>query len=170
MRALLLVSTAGVLGCLAQPALAAELKVEIHQVEPKGIGPSLGFVTVEEGAKGLIFKPSLRGLPPGSHGFHVHETPNCAAGEKDGKPVAGLAAGNHYDPAATGRHTGPEGDGHLGDLPVLTVEGDGSATTPVTAPRLKLKDVQGRSLMIHAENDNYADKPGGARIACGTIP
>jgi Cu-Zn family superoxide dismutase len=93
---------------------------------------------------------------------------------KEGKPVAGLAAGGHYDPATTGRHEGPGGKGHLGDLPALTVGADGKATAPVTAPRLKVADVLGRSLMVHAGGDNYADSPaplggGGGRIACGVI-
>jgi Cu-Zn family superoxide dismutase len=51
---------------------------------------------------------------------------------------------------------------------------DGIATYPVLAPRLKLTDLKGRSLMIHAGGDNHADHPqklggGGARIACGVI-
>jgi Cu-Zn family superoxide dismutase len=45
---------------------------------------------------------------------------------------------------------------------------------PVLAPRLKVADIKGRSLMIHAGGDNYSDLPvklggGGARIACGVI-
>jgi Cu-Zn family superoxide dismutase len=93
---------------------------------------------------------------------------------KEGKPVAALAAGGHYDPATTGKHEGPQGKGHLGDLPALTVGPDGKAVTPVTAPRLKMADVHGRSLMIHTGGDNYADQPaplggGGARVACGVV-
>jgi Cu-Zn family superoxide dismutase len=42
----------------------------------------------------------------------------------------------------------------------------------VLAPRLKVRDVKNRALMIHAGGDNYSDQPaalggGGARIACG---
>jgi len=44
----------------------------------------------------------------------------------------------------------------------------------VLAPRLKLADLPGRSLMVHAGGDNHADHPaplggGGARVACGVI-
>ena len=54
------------------------------------------------------------------------------------------------------------------------VGADGKTTTAVTAPRLKMADVMGRSLMIHAGGDNYSDQPaplggGGARVACGVI-
>lgn len=93
---------------------------------------------------------------------------------KDGKAVPALAAGGHYDPANTGKHEGPYGNGHLGDLPALAVATDGMATLPVLAPRLKVADIKGRSLMIHAGGDNYADTPaplggGGARAACGVV-
>jgi Cu-Zn family superoxide dismutase len=94
---------------------------------------------------------------------------------KDGKMVAGLAAGAHYDPDASGKHLGPKGAGHRGDLETLKVGPDGVAAVPVTAARLKLKDIAGRSLMIHAGGDNFSDQPeplggGGARIACGVVP
>jgi Cu-Zn family superoxide dismutase len=123
---------------------------------------------------GIVLIPNLSGLPPGLHGFHVHENPSCAPAEKEGKMVAGLAAGGHYDPAGTGRHEGPYGNGHLGDLPALYVDPDGKATQPVLAPRIKIKDLKGRTLMIHAGGDNYSDVPqklggGGARIACGVV-
>ena len=93
---------------------------------------------------------------------------------KDGKAVPDLAAGGHYDPAGTGKHEGPYGNGHLGDLPALYVAADGKATLPVLAPRLKVADIKGRSLMIHAGGDNYSDAPaplagGDARVACGVV-
>ena len=88
--------------------------------------------------------------------------------------MAALAAGGHYDPTKTDRHAGPYGNGHLGDLPVLYVDKEGQASLPVLAPRLKVADLNGRSLMIHAGGDNYSDLPeklggGGGRIACGTV-
>jgi Cu-Zn family superoxide dismutase len=108
------------------------------------------------------------------HGFHVHEHAQCGPADKDGKMTAGHAAGSHFDPGKTGKHLGPYGDGHLGDLPPLYVDANGTATLPVLAPRLKLADLKGRSLMIHAGGDNYSDQPaalggGGARIACGVV-
>ena len=166
------VVVAGLLAAL--PVFAADTVVTMNVVNEHGVGKSIGTIAISEGPKGLVFTPKLADLAPGTHGFHVHQNPDCAAGMKDGKQVPGLAAGGHYDPAATGKHEGHEGKGHLGDLPVLTVGADGTATTAVTAPRLKMSDVKGRSLMIHAGGDNYADQPaplggGGARVACGVI-
>ena len=169
------IAVAVVVGLLAAfPVFAADAVVTMNLVNEQGVGKSIGTITISEGPKGLVFTPKLTDLTPGLHGFHVHQNPDCAAGVKDGKQVAGLAAGGHYDPAATGKHEGHEGKGHLGDLPVLNVGTDGIASTAVTAPRLKMSDVMGRSLMIHAGGDNYSDQPaplggGGARVACGVV-
>jgi len=159
---------------IVMPAFAADIVVSMNLVNDQGIGKAIGTITISEGPDGLLFTPQLSNLPPGAHGFHVHQNPDCAAGVKDGKQVPGLAAGGHYDPANTAKHEGPQGKGHLGDLPALTVGADGKAVTAVTAPRLKLADVKGHSLMIHAGGDNYSDQPaplggGGARFACGVI-
>ena len=156
-------------------AHAGNLTLPMTKVDENGIGEAIGEVTLVQTAKGVQFKPDLRGLPPGEHGFHVHEKPDCRPGEKDGKTGAALAAGGHFDPTKSGKHLGPKGKGHLGDLPKLVVGDDGRATQAVVAPRLKLKDVANRALMIHAGGDNFSDQPqalggGGARIACGVIP
>lgn len=153
---------------------AADKTVAMDSVDAAGKGTSVGSVTISESRYGLVFTPALKGLSPGVHGFHVHEKPSCEAQEKDGKKVAALAAGGHYDPAKTGRHGTPWGDGHLGDLPPLFVDANGDAGQPVLAPRLKMSDLRGRSLMVHAGGDNHADHPaalggGGARVACGVI-
>jgi len=51
--------------------------------------------------------------------------------------VAGMAAGGHYDPERTNAHFGPVGQGHLGDLPFLTVQTDGRGIGEAIAPRIK---------------------------------
>jgi Cu-Zn family superoxide dismutase len=163
------------LACAFGTAAAAEIRVPMKMLTNAGEGAPAGTVTISETKYGLVFTPSLHGLPSGLHGFHVHENGSCAAGEKDGKPVAGLAAGGHYDPASSKRHGLPWGDGHLGDLPALAVDAAGNASNPVLAPRLKLADLKGRSLMVHVGGDNHADHPamlggGGARLVCGPIP
>jgi len=155
-------------------AAAQQAVVEIRAAEPSGPGAVLGTVTIKATPYGTLFTPNLSGLTPGVHGFHVHEHPNCAPMDKDGKPVPSLGAGGHYDPAKTGKHLGPYGDGHLGDLPPLVVDAQGKSTLPVLAPRLKITDVKGRSLMVHAGGDNFSDQPeplggGGPRIGCGVV-
>ncbi|MBK5273578.1 MAG: superoxide dismutase family protein [Desulfuromonadales bacterium] len=152
----------------------AGITVQMSTVDEKGTGKPVGRIVISETPYGVVFSPALAGLPPGLHGFHVHENPSCGPGEKDGKMVPALAAGGHYDPAASKRHGLPWGDGHLGDLPALFVDAMGNANNPVLAPRLKIIDLKGRSLMVHAGGDNHADHPaplggGGARLICGVI-
>ena len=154
---------------------AADIVVPMNLVDDNGIGNAVGQVTISESKYGLVFTPALNGLVPGLHGFHVHQNPDCAPMEKDGKMVPALAAGGHYDPDKTNRHGTPWGDGHMGDLPPLFVDAGGNAVQPVLSPRLKVSDLTGRSLMVHVGGDNHADHPaplggGGARIVCGVSP
>lgn len=155
-------------------AFGAEITVPLSIADKQGAGAGVGTVRIVETPYGLAFYPTLKGLPPGLHGFHVHENPSCAASESAGNVVPAGGAGGHLDPAGTKKHGEPWGDGHLGDLPPLYVAADGSAAAPVLGPRLKLADVRNRALMVHAGGDNHADHPaplggGGARIACGVI-
>ncbi|HEY8555373.1 MAG TPA: superoxide dismutase [Cu-Zn] SodC [Burkholderiales bacterium] len=161
-------------GTLGTAASAATLEVPMHAVDANGVGARIGTVRVEDSAKGVLFDVELQGIPPGEHGFHVHERAECGPKAQDGKTTAAAAAGGHYDPGKTGRHAGPTGGGHLGDLPAVKADGQGRVRAQVLAPRLKISDLKGRSLMVHAGGDNYADDPkplggGGARIACGRI-
>ncbi|MGL4725203.1 MAG: superoxide dismutase [Cu-Zn] SodC [Scandinavium sp.] len=156
-------------------AFAASTEVEMNLVTSQAVGQSIGTVKITETDKGLEFAPDLKALPPGEHGFHVHTNGSCQPALKDGKATAAEAAGGHLDPDHTGKHEGPTGMGHLGDLPLLVVAQDGKATQPVLAPRLKkLDEVEGKALMIHVGGDNLSDQPkplggGGARFACGVI-
>ncbi|EGA2204763.1 superoxide dismutase family protein, partial [Escherichia coli] len=99
---------------------AAEQEVPMNLVSADGKEVSIGKITIQETPYGLLFTPALHSLSEGIHGFHVHEKGNCAPALKDGKPVAALSAGGHFDPKNTGKHLGPwSPDGHPGDLPAL---------------------------------------------------
>ncbi|WP_185265893.1 superoxide dismutase family protein [Halopseudomonas xiamenensis] len=156
-------------------AQAASQEVTINLVDAEGTQQNIGTITISETDHGVLFTPKLSSLPAGVHGFHVHQNGSCDPAEKDGKMSAAEAAGGHFDPDDTGKHLGPYADGHLGDLPALYVNADGTADYPVLAPRInKLAEIEGRALMIHAGGDNHADHPeplggGGARMACGVI-
>ena len=175
MKRALATAILGIMIVLAAGTLyAEELVVKVNLLTDQGAGKGIGTITAKDTQFGLVLVPQLADLAPGLHGFHVHQNPDCASGMKDNKPMAGMAAGGHYDPAGVNKHEGPYGQGHLGDLPALYVGADGKAALPVLAPRLKTADLKGRSLMIHAGGDNYSDAPaalggGGARMACGAV-
>ena len=156
----------GLVGCYETGELVLPADSVVVAISETASGASIGSIRIEQTSSGARFTPDLTGLTPGDHGFHVHVNPSCG--------MAGQDAGGHYDPQNTGRHEGPEGAGHLGDLPRLAVSASGAANIPVVAPRVSVLDLEGRSLMIHAGGDNYSDTPaplggGGARVACGVV-
>ena len=135
-------------------AQAVSEDVQLNLVTTQGVGQTIGSVKITETDRGLEFAPTLRALPPGKHGFHIHAEGSCQPAMKEGKAVAAGAAGGHYDPQHTGKLEGPWGAGHLGDMP--------------------LAEVKGKALMVHVGGDNMADSPqplggGGERFACGVI-
>ena len=142
---------------------AAQITATLYTTE--GDKKEIGQIVFNDTDYGLLIAPKLSALPPGLHGFHLHQHADC--GEH------GMDAGAHYDPNHSNTHLGPFGKGHLGDLPVLYVNADGTAVTPSLAPRLKTDQLKGLAVMVHAGGDNYSDNPplggGGARIACGII-
>jgi superoxide dismutase, Cu-Zn family len=138
-----------------------------------GQGKSVGLATVSSAKKGVTVKLNLKGLPPGEHALHFHETAKCDA--PDFK-----SAGGHFNPES--KHHGlqnPEGP-HAGDMLNFTVRKNGAATATVRDDRVTM-DASGANslfanggtaLVIHAKaDDNKSDPAGNAgdRIACGII-
>ena len=142
---------------------ANSIIVSLHGTDDAKI--NFGTLTFKDSPYGLMITPHLTQLPPGAHGFHLHEHPSC--------DTHGMAAGGHFDPGKTNSHQGPYRTGHLGDLPVLFIGPDGQANTPLLAPKITTKQLKNLTVMLHHGGDNYTDTPtlggGGARIACGVI-
>ena len=177
MRSLVLSTlvTATLLGVVTPAVAAKPVKVKLDFITADGVGKPAGTVTIKETKDGVTLATDLKELPPGEHGFHVHEKASCDPADKEGKKTAGQAAGGHLDPEATKAHKGPGGGGHKGDLPKLEATDKGASKQKLEVKGLKLADFTGHALMIHAGGDNYADAPkplggGGARIACGVVP
>ena len=135
----------------------------------------IGEVAFTETRAGLLVQVDLENLPAGEHGFHIHENPDCSnITDKEGNIHYAHGAGGHYDPMNTGKHLGPNGNGHKGDLPYLTVGADGKAETQFYLKNMTAEELKNKSIVVHNGGDNYSDTPtalggGGARIACGII-
>lgn len=155
--------------------LAQAQTVDLFFAGPNGAEQAAGTVSITQTPYGALLTPDLKGLPAGTHGFHLHDKPSCDATVTDGKPTPAGAAGGHWDPAKTAAHKGPyDATGHKGDLPAIYVGADGTATYPVLAPRLQAEEFKGHALMVHVGGDNHSDHPeklggGGARMACGVV-
>ena len=127
-------------------------------------GEPHGFASFFSDGKRTSIKVDATGLPPGVHGIHLHSAGRCEG--PDFK-----SAGGHWNPGGKQHgHDNPMG-AHLGDLPNLTVgaDGKGSANFSVDGD---MEDVDGTSLVIHADpDDNKTDPSGnsGARIACAVL-
>lgn len=170
------VAVAALLGFLSSAAFAGHTAANLYRITPDGNAEAVGEIAFADTEHGLLITPALHDLASrGAHGTHIHTNADCGAGRMGDRLMAGAAAGSHYDPQDAGHHAGPYGDGHLGDLPNLIVEEEGSASIPVLAPRLTVADLAGRAVMVHAEPDRYDDHSGhhhgkgGIRMYCGVI-
>jgi Cu-Zn family superoxide dismutase len=142
MKTCVVTLAAVILVAAASPAYAANKTITMNSIDANGVGKKVGTLGLSDTKAGLQITPRLTDLPAGDHGFHVHVNPDCGpGGGPNGQPAAGMAAGGHYDPANSGKHLGPQGEGHRGDMPVLTVETSGKATKAVTVPHLTQADV-----------------------------
>ena len=115
-----------------------------------------------------IIKGIVKGLTPGKHGFHIHEFGDLSDGC--------ASAGGHYNP--DGVDHGSLKQGHVGDLGNIVADKSGTARFQLKAERVELKDVVGRAIVIHADEDDLGKggdeeslKTGnaGERVGCGVI-
>lgn len=141
---------------------------------------SVGTVEIRPLAHGVVFIADLKNLPPGPHGFHVHERGVC-------EPPGFQSAGGHFNPSKSEHGFATEKGYHAGDLPNIHVNQQGVAkaefhTTQLTlatgaaqtgagnAGPFSLLDDDGSAIMVHAKPDDYRDvSSAGDRIACGVI-
>jgi Cu-Zn family superoxide dismutase len=114
------------------------------------------------------FTIDAMGMPPGTHGAHVHMVGRCDAPDF-------ASAGGHWNPTAM-KHgaMNPQGP-HQGDLPNLVIANDGRGTIAATIPGATLAalmDADGAAMVVHAQPDDLKTDPSGnsgGRIACGVF-
>ena len=135
---------------------------------------TIGKAALTETEKGVAISIEAEGLPPGAHGFHIHEYGICQPEKKF------ETAGAHFNPFNKEHGTlNPKGP-HAGDLPNLIVQNDGTVADKIAADLVTLKKGEknsliengGTALIIHADPDDYKTDPAGnagERIACGII-
>ncbi|WP_039358819.1 superoxide dismutase family protein [Candidatus Protochlamydia amoebophila] len=139
-------------------------KAVVHGVNDNKVRGTVTFTKVSGGVKIIA---DVVGLTPGKHGFHIHEFGDCG---KNGE-----AAGAHFNPMNQ-KHGGPDSlERHVGDFGNLEADSHGHAHYERVDKFIELdgkNSIIGRSIMIHADEDDFKTQPSGAsgaRIGCGTI-
>lgn len=123
---------------------------------------------VEDGK--VTMEIEMEGLTPGEHAIHLHDKGDCSA------PDA-MSAGGHWNP--TGEDHGKWGHDpyHHGDIGNLVAGEDGKAELRFTTSIWTIggggkSDIVGRSVIVHAQPDDFKTQPtgnAGGRVACGVI-
>jgi len=135
-------------------------------------GKDLGTIEITETMAGVLLRVSLKGLPPGQHGFHWHVAGTC---EGDFS-----SAGAIYNPFGA-QHGLLNVEGPMaGDLTNVVATESGDVEAEIFSPLVTLSsatedpllDADGASLVIFENADDHTADPegnAGARIACGVV-
>ena len=135
-------------------------------------GRDIGKIKLVETTAGILIRLKLKGLPGGTHGFHIHENGKCDGDfESAGGILNPLGAKHGYL-----NDEGPM----MGDLPNLIVPSSGEIEVDLVsafATMAKdaedtLLDADGAAFVIFERADDYTTDPtgnAGTRIACGVV-
>jgi Cu-Zn family superoxide dismutase len=124
------------------------------------------FEQVGDKVKVVVFVQGLK--PDQEHGLHIHEGADCSGDA--------MGAGGHFNPFGKPHGRPGTGERHAGDLPALKANKQGRANISVELDVITLTpgpgNIIGRSVVVHADPDDYKTQPtgnAGARLACGVI-
>lgn len=127
-----------------------------------------GTVTFKETKNGILMTAKINGLPQkiGNctgrfFGFHIHEGNSCTGNLEDEFKNAKTHLNTTNCPHPF----------HIGDLPPL-IENNGYAYMSVLINKFKIKDILGKTIIIHSSSDDFTTQPSGnsgTKIACGII-
>jgi Cu-Zn family superoxide dismutase len=159
-------ATAAVVGMFATSQAGAASSV--HATLRDAAGKTVGTVTFKkDGGSTLViadFKKNANVTTGTFHGFHIHAN-NLPAddlvGFGSGCKASGtdpakwfLSADGHYSTSPAQTH-----GAHAGDMPSVLVEKNGAAHLSFTTDRIKVKDLKGKAVMLHAGPDNFGNIP-----------
>lgn len=135
---------------------SAEARILGNTGYPELFGKAL-FTQMPVG--GVSITVEVVGLPPesGFLGMHIHEVGDCT------QPFD--KTGNHYNSTEAAHPM------HAGDLPPL-LNNNGYAYLSFYDNRFQLKEILGKSIVIHSMRDDFTSQPAGdsgEKIGCGVI-
>ena len=130
--------------CFAQ-AKQTTITKDIVELNENGAGKKVGTVTVTETANGVSIDLEAKGLAleSGVAELHLYGSNSPQATE--------MAEANSVSGGGLGED--------IGDLGALMVNADGSISQTVVSDGIKFSDIEGKSLVITDEVDNYSNSP-----------
>jgi superoxide dismutase, Cu-Zn family len=135
-------------------------------------GRDVGSIKMIETTAGVLLRIKLKGLTPGPHGLHIHDSGKC---EGDFS-----SAGAVYNPLGA-KHGYLNDEGPMvGDLPNIFVGASGEVEVELVSPFVSLNreaeqsifDADGTAFVLFEKADDYLSETegnAGARMACGII-
>lgn len=132
-------------------------------------GNSAGSVEFIDSPHGVVIEVMVENMTPGEHAFHIHQTGACSPDFS--------ASGSHFAPEGNSHGFFSDNGPHAGDLPLLLVGVDGTATAHMFNTRVtlgegsnSLLDDDGSAVIVHSGGDTYGEEAEfGQPVACGVI-
>jgi Cu-Zn family superoxide dismutase len=164
-----LVLTASALVIFAACASSRPKQMAMVTLQPTTGQTAHGDVHFTENSDGSVeVQVDLMAVPPGTHGFHIHEKGDCGDDAK--------AAGGHFNPTGMA-HGAPDANSHhAGDFGNVTADASGEVHTTFTTRSITVTpgatSVIGHAVVLHGNADDLASQPAGnagPRIACGVV-
>jgi Cu-Zn family superoxide dismutase len=130
---------------------------------------AMGTVHMQELPDGSVeVKVDLKNVPPGVHGFHIHEVGDCSDN--------GNAAKAHFNPTMMPHGSPQDSSHHSGDFGNVTADANGEVNRTFTTRSVTVSpgttSALGRAVILHANPDDLTSQPSGnagARISCGIV-
>lgn len=145
-------------------------EVAVAAIAGKSGSPMSGTATFTTTGDKVELKIDVSGLPPGKHAVHIHQHGDCSSPDAQ-------SAGDHWNPTNEAHGKFGEHPFHLGDIGNIDVGDDGRGSLSMSTDLWTIgtggpSDVAGRSLVVHADPDDFKTQPAGAsgtRVGCGEI-
>ena len=148
---------------------SAQLGASASVAQPNAKAPVQGKLEFMQMGNAVSVSGAITGLKPNAaHAFHVHEKGDCSAPDFS-------SAGSHFNPTSQPHGAYNGAHHHLGVLPQLMADANGTAQVSFTSESLKLSgpnSIIGKAVIVHRDPDDVNAQPtgnAGPRLACGVI-
>src|SRR5512133_934222 len=131
---------------------AQDLSRAIAVLSPTQNSKVTGIVTFTKVPEGVKIVADIKGLTPGSHGFHIHQFGDCSAPNAD-------SAGGHYNPTAKPHGAPDSSERHMGDLGNIVADATGKANLEKTDSVLSITSIVGHAVIVHEKADDLKTQP-----------